>query len=51
MSGKLQLVNVVTFRLELIMRHEYSHWRAISDKNESEESYFELVHCVLCKLI
>jgi hypothetical protein len=44
---KLQHVNVVTFHLELIMRHEYNHWRVVSEKDVSKELDFELVQCFL----
>jgi hypothetical protein len=44
-------VNVVTFRSKLIWRHECSPWKVVSKRNTSKESYFELVQCVLHKLI
>jgi hypothetical protein len=34
---KLQHVNVVTFRSEHRMRHEYTHWRDVSEKNVFKE--------------
>jgi hypothetical protein len=46
---KLQHVDVVTFCSELRMRHEYSHWRVVSEKNLFNESNFDLVHFVLHK--
>jgi hypothetical protein len=44
-------VNVVTFHSELKLRHEYNQWRDILEKNVSIDLYFELVHCVIHKLI
>jgi hypothetical protein len=34
---KLQLEKVVTFLSELRMRHEYSHWRFVSERNVSKD--------------
>jgi hypothetical protein len=48
---KLQHVNVVTFHSELRSRHEYSHWRDVSERNAYKESYCELLHCFLHKLM
>jgi hypothetical protein len=47
MSGKFWHVNVVTFRLELRLRHEYSCWKVVSEKNAYKESDYELVHFVI----
>jgi hypothetical protein len=47
----LQLVNVVTFLSELRMRHEYNRYRIVSERNSSKELDFELVYCVLHKLM
>jgi hypothetical protein len=41
---KLQHMNVVTFHSELIMRHEYRHWRDIAEKNAFKESDYRIVH-------
>jgi hypothetical protein len=51
MSGKLQLGNVVTFFLELRMRHGYNCWKVTSKRNESKESNYELVHCAFHKFM
>jgi hypothetical protein len=43
MSEKLQRVNIVTFHSELRLRHEYSHWKDVLERNAYKESKFELV--------
>jgi hypothetical protein len=35
---KLQHVDVVTFHSELRMRHEYNHWKVVSERNAFKES-------------
>ena len=44
-------MNVVTFHSKLIMRHEYSHCRVISEMNAYKEYYFDLMHCIFHKLM
>jgi hypothetical protein len=48
---ELQHVVVVTFHSEFRLRHEYSHWEVVSGRNASRKSKFELVQCVLHKLM
>jgi hypothetical protein len=50
MSGKLQRVDVVTFRSELRLKYGYNHWKVVSERNASKESNFDLLYCVLHKL-
>jgi hypothetical protein len=43
---KLQHVNVVTFHSKLILRHEYSHWRDVSERNASKGIIF-FIWCIV----